>query len=93
MEEQQQQQQYAPGDVVETTYGAGVITQCPTDSSAGSSGSSSGSGSSAEEPQRTFYRVLLWRVPGKSIGSSSEARLQPNAVRRIIIIIICLYFE
>ena len=53
--------EYAPGDVVETSYGVGVVTNCPTE-------------------ERNIFRILLWRIPGKSIGSSSIAYLQPNAV-------------
>lgn len=29
----------------------------------------------------TFYSVRLWRVPGKSVGTASLARLGPSAVR------------
>jgi hypothetical protein len=31
-----------------------------------------------------FYKVLLWRIPGKSIGSSSTAYLQPSAVSFLV---------
>ena len=59
-------QDYVPGDVVETSYGVGVVTQCPSEES-------------------TFYRILLWRLPGKSIGSSSIASLQHTAVSYYVI--------
>ena len=49
---------YAPGDVVETAYGVGVIATIDD----------------------LFYRVMLWRLPGKSIGSSSVASVRPDAV-------------
>eukprot|EP00980_Cylindrotheca_fusiformis_P001670 scaffold381_cov138-Cylindrotheca_fusiformis.AAC.6 len=53
--------EYNPGDAVETSFGVGVISECPSN------------GISA-------YRVMLWRVPGRSIGSSSVAHLQPSAI-------------
>ena len=56
---------YKPGDVVETSFGVGVIAD---DDDGGESSSSS-------------FRVMLWRVPGKSIGSCAVAFLQPQAVR------------
>eukprot|EP00533_Pseudo-nitzschia_delicatissima_P009231 CAMPEP_0116108958 /NCGR_PEP_ID=MMETSP0327-20121206/17070_1 /TAXON_ID=44447 /ORGANISM="Pseudo-nitzschia delicatissima, Strain B596" /LENGTH=1487 /DNA_ID=CAMNT_0003601919 /DNA_START=108 /DNA_END=4571 /DNA_ORIENTATION=- len=52
---------FCPGDVVETTYGVGVIVGCPSDES-------------------LFYRVLLWRLPGRSIGSSTIASLRGDAL-------------
>jgi hypothetical protein len=55
---------YVPGDVVETAFGVGVITQCPDDAV-------------------STVRVMLWRVPGKSLGSSSVGFLQPNVVSRL----------
>ena len=64
------EQEYAPGDVVETTFGAGVVTQCPVVAS-------------DEKAPCNFYRVMLWRMPGQSVGSSSVAYLQPSAVRRM----------
>lgn len=30
--------------------------------------------------ENDFYRVRLWRIPGKSMGSSALALLQPSAV-------------
>jgi hypothetical protein len=81
------EQQYAPGDIVQTTYGVGVVTQCPTPASNNESSS-----------ENTFYQLLLWRTPGKSVGSSSVAHLQPSAVRQIpfvsmiAIILFCLFF-
>ena len=66
---------FLPGDVVLTSYGVGVITSCPkeTDDSA--------QASSVVLVGAPSFRVLLWRIPGKSIGSSSVAHLQRNAVR------------
>jgi len=53
---------FSPGDVVETTYGVGVIVARPN----------------------LFFRVLLWRTPGRSIGSSSIASLRPeNLLRKL----------
>jgi hypothetical protein len=67
---------FLPGDVVKTVYGVGVITSCPPSSSAVAS-----SDPSSGHPERApSYRVLLWRIPGKSIASSSVAYLQANAV-------------
>jgi hypothetical protein len=59
---------YVPGDVVETAFGVGVITHCPDPHD--------------DDPDRSTvtYRVMLWRIPGKSIGSSSRAHLQANLV-------------
>ena len=63
---------YLPGDVVETAYGVGVVVQ----------GDSHKNNKEEEESSSTsFYRVLLGRIPGRSIGSSSPAVLQPNMVR------------
>jgi hypothetical protein len=30
--------------------------------------------------ENDFYRVRLWRIPGRSMGSSALALLQPSAV-------------
>lgn len=58
----------ATGDVVCTAYGVGVIVAAPKQQ--------------AEAGDETgFYQVLIWRIPGRSIGSSSMAYLQPSAVR------------
>lgn len=59
---------FCPGDVVETTYGVGVIVGCPSEE--GDSG----------EISSLFYRVLLWRLPGRSIGSSTIASLRADAL-------------
>ncbi len=32
------------------------------------------------DDDRSTYRVMLWRIPGKSIGSSSSAHLEANVV-------------
>eukprot|EP00934_Nitzschia_sp_Nitz4_P002390 Nitzschia sp. Nitz4//scaffold206_size41850//33575//38100//NITZ4_007428-RA/size41850-snap-gene-0.6-mRNA-1//-1//CDS//3329541583//2385//frame0 len=55
--------QYVPGDIVQTTLGAGVIAQCP----------------SGDDPGSPF-QVLLWRLPGKSVGTASVAYLQPDVI-------------
>ena len=64
--------EYLPGDVAETSYGVGVIADCPND-------------------ERPTFRVLLWRVPGKSIGSSSVAYLQPHMVRKNWVLVACRF--
>lgn len=63
---------FVPGDVVETLYGVGVVTKYPK------------SAYEKTDPSTTLslYQVLLWRLPGKSIGSSSVAYLQSNALIR-----------
>lgn len=53
--------EYKPGDVIETSFGVGVISECPSD-------------------DVLAYRVMLWRVPGMSIGSSTVAHLQSSAI-------------
>jgi hypothetical protein len=35
--------------------------------------------------ENDFYSVRLWRIPGRSIGSSALAHLQPSAVSRVIL--------
>ncbi|CAJ1927844.1 unnamed protein product [Cylindrotheca closterium] len=50
-----------PGDVVETSFGVGVIASCPGEESA-------------------FFKVMLWRIPGKSMGSSSTAHIQRDSI-------------
>jgi hypothetical protein len=60
---------FLPGDVVKTLYGVGVITSCPKHLV-----------DAAPETVAPSFRVLLWRIPGKSIGSSSVAYLQANVV-------------
>ena len=60
---------FLPGDVVKTLFGVGVITSCPKHLV-----------DAAPEAVAPSFRVLLWRIPGKSIGSSSVAYLQANAV-------------
>jgi hypothetical protein len=57
---------YVPGDVVRTLYGVGVIASCPR------------AQESTDESQ--FFQVRLWRLPGKSIGSSSLATLRPDVI-------------
>jgi hypothetical protein len=67
-------QSFSPGDVVETTYGVGVVVARPLSSKVEKGDDNSDDISSA------FYRVLLWRVPGRSIGSSSVASLRPETL-------------
>ena len=69
---------YLPGDVVKTSFGVGVIVR--------GIGSSNTTAPADEPPDHAAsffpsYKVLLWRIPGKSVGSSSTAYLQPSAVR------------
>jgi hypothetical protein len=60
---------FSAGDTVLTSYGAGVIVEVvPTDGLLSSD---------------NVYSVRLWRIPNRSIGSSSLARLQSSAVRLI----------
>ena len=58
---------FHPGDVVETMYGVGVVVARPSENNDG-------------EEASLFYRVLLWRVPGRSIGTSSIASLRRDAL-------------
>ena len=65
---------FSPGDVVETTYGVGVIVARPPVND----------DADVDPSLSLFYRVLLWRVPGKSIGSSSSASLRlDNLIRKL----------
>lgn len=58
-----------------TSYGAGVIIRCPL----------SPDGRDDYNLQQ-FYKVLLWRVPGKSIASASVALLQESAVSNRLVL-------
>ena len=53
-----------PGDIVKSTYGIGVLVALP----------------SSEPDESKFYRVSLWRIPGKSVGSTSTAYLNKEAI-------------
>ncbi|VEU37476.1 unnamed protein product [Pseudo-nitzschia multistriata] len=64
---------FRPGDVVETIYGVGVIVSRPPESI---------DASDENGVSSLFYRVLLWRAAGRSIGSSSTASLRPEALLR-----------
>jgi len=66
---------FIPGDVVETTYGVGVIVSKPSEADCRSD-----EGKSNAAVPSLFYRVLLWRVPGRSIGSSTTASLRRDAL-------------
>jgi hypothetical protein len=55
---------YRVGDVVQTSYGVGVLIGTP----------------SQNDSTDTAYQVRLWRMPGRSIGSSSVAYLHSDAV-------------
>ncbi|KAG7373046.1 hypothetical protein IV203_033770 [Nitzschia inconspicua] len=67
---------FNPGDVVETTYGVGVVvttrtppTPTPTNNN------------DDNDTNNILYQVLLWRIPGQSIASSTVAYLQSSAIR------------
>jgi hypothetical protein len=60
---------YQPGDVCLTLYGVGVIV------------AASSAIEDANADVVSFYSVRLWRIPGKSVGSASLAKLQAAAVR------------
>jgi len=64
---------FRAGDVVETIYGVGVIVARP---------SKRNDATHENDSCSSFYRVLLWRVPGRSIGSSTTASLRPDALLR-----------
>ena len=68
---------FRPGDVVETTYGVGVIVACPLK---GSASNENQDGDASDLPSSLFYRVLLWRLPGRSIASSTIASLRGDAL-------------
>ena len=68
---------FVPGDVVLTTFGVGVISRCPENKS--EAGNEAGTSMASSSPWSS-YQILLWRIPGKSIGSSSTAYLQADAV-------------
>jgi hypothetical protein len=73
---------WLPGDVVLTSFGVGVIVSCPTKSN------------EIETDMATFHsnhHVVMWRVPGKSIGSASTAYLQNDAVRLLRVAACYLY--
>jgi hypothetical protein len=63
---------FHPGDVVETTYGVGVVVARPSEGNSLKENHDGGEG--------LFYRVLLWRVPGRSIGTSTIASLRRDAL-------------
>jgi len=62
---------WCEGDAVLTSYGAGVIIHCPSPEI--------GSDKDYDNSQ-LFYKVILWRVPGKSVASASVAYLQNSAL-------------
>jgi len=60
---------YLPGDVVRTSYGIGVLVAVPL------------ADSHSEDPSFSLsYQVSLWRLPGKSVGSSSTAYLNKDSM-------------
>lgn len=67
---------FRPGDAVETTYGVGVVVG--KGSSLTDNNNNEGNGNDAVSS--LFYRVLLWRIPGRSIGSSTVATLRRDAL-------------
>ena len=68
------------GDAVLTRYGAGVIV------------GESKRAENDDDGLAFFYQVRLWRVPGKSIASSSLAYLTPSSVRSICMYMCVLIF-
>ncbi|KAG7340392.1 hypothetical protein IV203_023935 [Nitzschia inconspicua] len=69
---------FYPGDVVETTYGVGVVvtttrTPPPTTTLTNNNNDTTNN--------NILYQVLLWRIPGQSIASSTVAYLQSSAIR------------
>ena len=55
---------FLPGDIVKSTYGIGVLVALP----------------SPDPAESKFYQVSLWRIPGRSVGSSSTAYLNKEAI-------------
>jgi len=71
---------FRPGDVVETTYGVGVVVEQPSKESCLDESLDGDEDNDNDPVSSLFYRVLLWRVPGRSIGSSSIASLRREAL-------------
>jgi hypothetical protein len=82
---------YQAGDAVLTSYGAGVIVEvCSVHLS---------KSIVAQEQHQLMlvteyrYSVRLWRVPNRSVGSSSLAQLRSSAVRFVccnVIVKLCI---
>ena len=59
---------YVPGDVVRSAFGVGVLVACPL---------------AKDNTTDGIYQLRLWRIPGRSIGSSSVAYLRSDAVSNV----------
>ena len=73
------QSPFRPGDPVLTSYGVGVIVGLCR--GANESQDSQRPSDAKDAVSVDFYKVRLWRIPGKSIGSSALATLRPATVR------------
>jgi hypothetical protein len=67
--------EYRAGDVVGTAYGVGVIVQAIQKPKRVNHNDNDDDDSAID-----FFAVRLWRIPGKSMGSSALAFLQPSTV-------------
>lgn len=71
---------FRPGDVVETTYGVGVVVALPSKNSSLKEDHDGDEGNDNDPDASLFYRVLLWRVPGRSIGTSTVSSLRRDTL-------------
>ena len=84
----QLQQPYRAGDIVYTLYGAGVIVATePFTTSTGLIDTKTDNGHDRTSEvsmsnSEKWYTVRLWRIPNRSIGSSTVATLRSAVVRR-----------
>ena len=75
---------FHPGDVVETTYGVGVVVSRPSNESSLNGDHYDDEGKAIDSVSSLFYRVLMWRIPGRSIGSSTMASLRrDNLIKKL----------
>jgi hypothetical protein len=72
---------YRAGDVVCTAYGVGVIVQQIHKSKRSVENEMN---KDDDDSVFDFFAVRLWRIPGKSMGSSALAMLQPSTVCTIM---------
>lgn len=80
---------WLPGDAVLTSFGVGVVVRCPNTLEDDETQTEV-----AEASQRTrHYHVRVWRTPGKSIGTTSTAYLQADAVSLKCKVSLCIYFD
>jgi hypothetical protein len=70
---------YRAGDVVCTAYGVGVIVQ-KIQKPKSVEGNNKKKNDDDDDDVVEFFAVRLWRIPGKSMGSSALALLQPSTV-------------